>query len=394
MKAEADMAPAPRSRCPRLKVGIVCYPSQGGSGVVATELAYELVQRGHQAHVISHQTPFRMVRARDVRAGLAFHQVEVPMYPLFQYPPYTDALANKIAEVARYERLDLVHVHYAVPHALAAVVARAMLLPRRLPVVTTLHGTDVSQTGVEVGIRDAVAWSLRQSDAVTAVSEDLRAAAQSTFGLDRVRRIYNFVDPHVVRRRSVPGLRDRVARADQAVLLHASNFRPVKNVGDVVRIFARVARQRPAVLLMCGDGPEAGTAHRVARELGVDAQVHFLGVQEDIGAYLSVADVFLLPSETESFGLAALEAMACEVPVVCSDQGGLPEVVIEGETGFLRPVGDVEGMAAAVLEVLAPQRQAQMAWQARRSAVQRFSSSRILPQIESLYAEVVAAARA
>ncbi len=383
--------PSPRSRCPRLKVGIVCYPSQGGSGVVATELAYELAQRGHQAHVISHQTPFRMARAREVQAGLAFHQVEVPMYPLFQYPPYTDALANKIAEVARYERLDLVHVHYAVPHALAAIVARAMLQPRRLPVVTTLHGTDVSQTGVEVGIRDAVTWSLKQSDAVTAVSDDLRAAAETTFGLDRVRRIYNFIDPLVVRRRSAPGLRARVARPDQAVLLHASNFRPVKNVGDVVRIFEQVARQRPAVLLMCGDGPEAGTAYRAARELGVESLVHFLGVQEDIGAYLSVADLFLLPSETESFGLAALEAMACEVPVVCSDCGGLPEVVVEGQTGFLRPVGDIEGMAAAALEALAPERHADLARQARRMAVHRFGSSRILPQIEALYADVVGA---
>ncbi len=380
--------------CLGLRVGIVCYPSQGGSGVVATELARELARRGHCAHVISYQVPFRLGRFGDMRENVAFHQVEVPSYPLFQYPPYTVALANKIAEVARYEQLDLVHVHYAVPHAVSAVLARSMVLPQCLPVVTTLHGTDTTLTGVDPGIRDAITWSLRQSDAVTAVSDALAENARRVFQLDAVRRIYNFIDPVTLRRRHDRELRSRFAAADAAVLLHASNFRPIKNAGDVVRILAAVVRERPAVLLMCGDGPEAGTAHRLALDLGVADRVHFIGVQEDMCPVLSLADVFLLPSSEESFGLGALEAMACEVPVVCSNVGGLPEVVTDGVTGFLRPVRDIEGMGTAVLAALAPERHAVMAKEARRQAVHRFSTSRILPQIEALYAEVVAARRA
>lgn len=381
----AGLKPTP---CVGLRVGIVCYPSQGGSGVVATELAGELARRGHCAHVISYQMPFRMGRLGDTRPNVAFHQVEVPVYPLFQYPPYEMALANKIAEVARYEQLDLVHVHYAVPHAAAAILARLMTLPRRLPVVTTLHGTDVTLTGVDAGIRETVTWSLQQSDAVTAVSDALTDAARRAFRLPDIRRIYNFIDPAAVRRRHDPALRARFARPEEAVLLHASNFRPIKNTGDVVRVFAAVQRERPAVLLFCGDGPEAGAAHRLAQELGVGSLVHFVGVQEDMVPVLSLADAFLLPSSEESFGLGALEAMACEVPVVCARVGGLPEVVADGVSGWLRPVGDIEGMAAAVLDTLAPERHASMAREARRQAVHRFSTSRILPQIEALYAEV------
>ncbi len=382
--------PAP---CIGLRVGLVCYPSQGGSGVVATELARELARRGHCAHVISYQMPFRLGSARDLRENVAFHQIEVPMYPLFQYPPYTLALANKIADVARYERLDLVHVHYAVPHAVSAALARAIVAPVRLPVITTLHGTDVTQTGTDPAIRDAVTWSLQQSDAVTAVSDSLVASAREAFGLNSVRRIYNFIDPAIMRRRPHPDLRARFARPEDAVLLHASNFRAIKNIGDVVRIFAAVAAERPAVLLLCGDGPEAGTAHRLARELGVQERVHFIGVQEDMAPIMSIADVFLLPSTYESFGLVALEAMACEVPVVCSRIGGLPEVVTEGVSGFLRPVGDIPAMAEAVLQVLSSDRLPEMRHQARRLAVQRFGTSRILPQIEALYAEVAGGRR-
>lgn len=381
----AGPKPAP---CVGLRVGLVCYPSQGGSGVVATELARELARRGHCAHVISYQLPFRLGGARDLRENVAFHQVEVPMYPLFQYPPYTLALANKIADVARYEHLDLIHVHYAVPHAVSAALARAIVAPSRLPVITTLHGTDVTQTGTDPAIRDAVTWSLQQSDAVTAVSDSLAASAREAFGLAGVRRIYNFIDPAIMRRRHNADLRARFARPEEAIALHASNFRAIKNIGDVVRIFAAVAAERPTVLLMCGDGPEAGAAHRLARELGVQDRIHFIGVQEDITPIMSIADVFLLPSSYESFGLVALEAMACEVPVVCSKIGGLPEVVTEGASGFLRPVGDIVAMAEAVLEALDPQRLPEMRHQARRLAVHRFSTSRILPQVEALYAEV------
>ncbi len=383
----AGPRPAP---CGGLRVGVVCYPSQGGSGVVATELARELARRGHCAHVISYQLPFRLHRFGEGVENVAFHQVDVPSYPLFQYPPYVLALATKIAEVARYERLDLVHVHYAVPHAVAAVLAQAMLAPHRLPVVTTLHGTDVTQTGSDPAIRDAVQWSLARSDAVTAVSDALAAEARQAFGLGEVQRIYNWIDPSAMRRQPDPELRRRFARPDEAVLAHASNFRAVKNVCDVVRIFASVARQRPAVLLLCGDGPDAGSAHRLARDLGVEERVHFVGVHHEMSAILSLADCFLLPSGQESFGLAALEAMACEVPVVCSRVGGLPEVVAEGETGFLRAPGDIEGMTAATLEALEPTRHEALARNARRRAVHRFGTGRILPQIEALYAEVVA----
>lgn len=386
--AGAGPRPAP---CLGLRIGLVCYPSQGGSGIVATELARELARRGHCAHVISYQPPFRLAGSpRHVLPNVAFHQVEVPTYPLFVYPPYTVALANKIAEVARYERLDLLHVHYAVPHAVSAALARSMVAPVRLPVIATLHGTDVTQTGLDPGIREAMTWSLQQCDAVTAVSDALAALAREAFGLSEVRRIYNFIDPATMRRRPNAELRARFAGPYDAVLLHASNFRPLKNVGDAVRVFAAVSAERSAVLLLCGDGPEAGAARHLARELGVEDRVHFVGVEDDMAAMLSIADVFLLPSTFESFGLAALEAMACEVPVVCTDAGGLPEVVSDGETGFLCPVGDVGAMARAVLRCLEPGRLPQLRHHARRLATRRFGAARIIPQVEALYAEVMA----
>lgn len=384
----AGPRPAP---CLGWRVGLVCYPSQGGSGVVATELARELAQRGHCAHVISYQPPFRLAGSgRHNPDNIAFHQVEVPTHPLFLYPPYTVALANKIAEVARYERLDLIHVHYAVPHSISAIIAREMGSHRRVPVIATLHGTDVTQTGADPGIREAVAWSLQQCDAVTAVSDSLTKAARETFGLSRVQRIYNFIDPALMRRRPNAELRSRFASRDEAVLMHASNFRAIKNVADVVRVLAAVTAIRPTVLVLCGDGPEAATARRMARELGVEDRVHFVGVEDDMAAMLSIADVFLLPSTYESFGLAALEAMACEVPVVCSDVGGLSEVVVEGRSGFLRPAGAVEAMAQAVLTCLDPERLPHLRHGARRTAIQRFGASRIIPQVEALYAQVLA----
>ena len=381
----AGLDPVP---CQGWRVGLVCYPSHGGSGVVATELGRSLVQHGHCVHIISHQVPFRL-GARDLHRNIAFHQVEVPNYPLFLHPPHTLALANKIAEVARYERLDLVHVHYAVPHSVAAALAREVLRPARLPVITTLHGTDVTQTGIDPSVRETVMWSLRQSDAVTAVSDSLAASAREAFGLETVRRIYNFVDPTAMRRAHNPTMRARFAAPDEPILLHVSNFRAVKNVLDVVRTFALVARRRRAVLLMCGDGPEAGPAQALVREMGLEERVHFIGVQDDMVDVLSLADLFLLPSAYESFGLGALEAMACEVPVVCSHVGGLPEVVREGETGFLRPVGDVAGMAEAALTALEPEVHHRLARQARRHAVTTFSARRVIRHYEALYAEVI-----
>lgn len=381
----AGLDPAP---CRGWRVGLVCYPSHGGSGVVATELGRGLVQDGHCVHLISHQVPFRL-GARELHRNIAFHQVEVPNYPLFLHPPHTLALANKIAEVVRYEHLDVVHVHYAVPHSVAAALAREVLRPARLPVVTTLHGTDVTQTGIDPSLREIVTWSLHQSDAVTAVSDSLAASARDAFALENVQRIYNFVDPAVMRRAPNPTMRARFAVPDEPLILHVSNFRAVKNVLDVVRVFDQITRRRSAVLLMCGDGPEAGPAQALVRAMGLEERVHFIGVQDDMADVLSLADLFLLPSAYESFGLGALEAMACGVPVICSRVGGLPEVVLEGETGFLRPPGDVAGMAEAALGALEPDTHARLAHQARRHAVTKFSARRIIRHYEALYAEVI-----
>lgn len=386
----AAAAPKARPQSARrpLHVALVCHPTQGGSGVLATELARELGRRGSIAHVVSYQPPLRLPRFPP---NVFFHEVDLPSHPLLVHAPYEMALATKIVEVARYEGVEVVHVHYAVPHAFAAVTAAAMVAPAPLRVVATLHGTDVTQLGDDETIAPALAWSLRKCDAVTAVSASLAAAARERFGLDHVRVIPNFVDPVSMRPHRDPALRASLAAPGDLVLLHASNFRPVKRIPDVVRVFAAVARARPAVLLMLGDGPEVAAAHRMARELGVADRVHFLGMHEDVAPLLSVADVFLLPSETESFGLAALEAMACEVPVVATCVGGLPEVIEHGRTGWLCPPGDIEGMAAACLRLADPATHATMASQARHRAVTAFGAARVVPRYEALYREVLAA---
>ncbi len=372
-----------------LHVALVCHPTQGGSGVLATELARELGRRGNVAHVISYQPPLRLPRFPP---NVVFHEVDLPSHPLLVHAPYEMALATKIAEVARYEGVEVVHVHYAVPHAFAAVTAAAMVAPSVLRVVATLHGTDVTQLGEDESIGPALAWSLRNCDAVTAVSGSLAAAARERFGLPDVRVIPNFIDPLTMRPHRNPALRASLAAPGDLVVLHASNFRAVKRIPDVVRVFAAVAASRPAVLMMLGDGPDAAAAHRLARELGVADRVHFLGVHDDVAPLLSIADAFLLPSETESFGLAALEAMACEVPVVASRVGGLPEVIEHGKSGWLCPLGDIEGMAAACLRLGDPATRAAMGEQARHRAVALFAASRVVPRYEALYREVLAGA--
>jgi N-acetyl-alpha-D-glucosaminyl L-malate synthase BshA len=377
-----------------LNIGIVCYASVGGSGVMATELAKSLASRGHDVHLISTDLPFRL---GEFHAGLRFHQVYTPTYPLFREPQYILSLANKVVQVAREFVLDIVHAHYAVPHATAAFLAREVLRSQcgsRVPkVVTTLHGTDITLTGNDPSYSQIVAFSIEESDAVTAVSESLRASTRKELGIERdIAVIPNFLDCAVHRRVPVADLRRRFDVDDSTrIVIHVSNFRPVKRVSEVVQIFDRIQRRVPARLLLVGDGPEVSTAHRTAHELGIAGLVHSAGAQQDVLPLLSIADVFLLPSAQESFGLAALEAMACEVPVIASNVGGLPEVIEHNISGFLHPPDDLDGMAANAIAVLSDaDRHRAVTEAARRRVHELFCEERVVPMYESLYTDVLA----
>jgi N-acetyl-alpha-D-glucosaminyl L-malate synthase BshA len=373
-----------------MNIGIACYASVGGSGVVASELARCLADRGHRTHVISSDTPFRL---RESDADVRFHRVETPGYPLFREPQYLLALANRLVQVARSQRLDIIHAHYAIPHAAAAYLARQILAgtgcdPRTVPrTITTLHGTDVTILGSDPSYRETVAFCIDQSDAVTAVSASLRNDTKREMPVKAdIVVIPNFLDGHFHRRPPDPQLRARFCRPEEKLIVHISNLRPVKQVDAVVRVFARVREQVPARLLIVGEGPELGRAEQVIRELGVTAHVELAGEAQDVVGLLSVSDLFLLPSLQESFGLSALEAMACGVPVVASNVGGLPEVVIDGVTGFLRPPDDVRGMAECAIAILSvPGVHKSLAAEGARLAVERFSADRIVPQYEALY---------
>jgi N-acetyl-alpha-D-glucosaminyl L-malate synthase BshA len=375
-----------------MNVGIVCYASIGGSGIIATELGKVLAARGHDVHILSSDTP---VRLNDYQPGLSFHRVETPSYPLFREPQYLLSLANKIVQVSRAERLDIVHAHYAVPHATAAYLARQILaagsdgvVPRVNP---TVHGTDITLLGSDPSYSETVAFCIQQSDGVTTVSESLKADTYRELGVTcDIRVIPNFIDCALNRRRDVGALRTRLAPNGEKILIHVSNFRPVKRPSAVIEVFARVRRETAAQLLMVGDGPECAAAMRLARTLGVADDVQFLGEQEQVVQLLSVADVFILPSSQESFGLAALEAMACEVPVVASRIGGLPEVIADGVDGYLHPLDDLDGMAASVVRLLKDDALRQrMAEAARQSATSRFCDWRIIPSYESYYEEIL-----
>ncbi|MEV5028353.1 N-acetyl-alpha-D-glucosaminyl L-malate synthase BshA [Paenibacillus sp. LPE1-1-1.1] len=326
----------------KLKIGITCYPTLGGSGVVATELGKLLAERGHEIHFITHSIPFRL---GQFNKNIFYHEVEVNDYYVFRYPPYDLALASKMAQVAKMQQLDLLHVHYAVPHAVCAYLAKQMN-GDGLKTVTTLHGTDITVLAQDESLKDLIRLAIHQSDAVTAVSRDLinetRQLLDITTPIDLT---YNFVDKRVYYPRDAVSLRSDFAAPNEKILMHISNFRPVKRVGDVVDIFARVSEKVPAKLLLVGEGPELSKIQCRIRQLGLEERVHFLGKQDDVAQVISMADVLLLPSEKESFGLVALEAMACGVPTIGSNAGGIPELVTHGETGFLSAIGDVEDMA-------------------------------------------------
>jgi L-malate glycosyltransferase len=376
-----------------VKIGISCYPTYGGSGAVATELGLELAGRGHEVHFISYSQPFRL---EGFKEGVFFHEVEMEHYPLFEHPPYSLALAAEIHEVSRDRELDVVHVHYAIPHATSAWIAGEMFDGARGPrIITTLHGTDITLVGQHPSFQSITRFSILKSHGLTAVSSFLRDETVRNFDVDpeRIRVIPNFVDTRRYRRDVEPCHRATLAPEGEKILMHISNFRPVKRVEDVVRIFARVREELPARLVMVGDGPERPRAQRRAEELGVLDDVVLLGKHVAVEELLACADLFLLPSESESFGLAALEAMACGTPVVASSVGGLPEVVEEGKGGRLLPVGDVDGMVGAALELLGDEEVWRQASADARAAVEgRFSSDRIVPMYEAFYQEILSGA--
>lgn len=373
-----------------MNIGITVYPTYGGSGIVGSELGKELAERGHTVHFISSALPTRLTELND---RVRFHEVEMMSYPLFEHQPYTLALATKMATVAQEENLDLLHVHYAIPHSISAILARESLKPqRRLPVITTLHGTDITLVGADRSYLPITRYGIVQSDGVTAISNYLKEATREIFHVDDIKVIPNFVCEYDYRRQPVESLRSSLAPNNEPLLAHVSNFRPVKRPLDCIEILAAVLKKGIKTrLVMVGDGSERTNAEHRARCLGILDQCSFVGKQPRIVDYLSVADVLLLPSEQESFGLAALEAMACEVPVISSRVGGIPEVVTDGETGFLSEVGDIPKMAADAAKLLTdePLRR-EMGRKARQSAIDRYRTDEIIPQYINFYEEVLA----
>ena len=377
-----------------MKIGITCYPTYGGSGVVATELGLELAQRGHEIHFISYAQPIRL---RGVEANIHYHEVEVSRYPLFDYPPYDLALATRMAEVAQLYDLDLLHVHYAIPHSVSALLARQMLADgprgRRLPFVTTLHGTDITLVGLDRSYLPITRYSIQQSDGVTAISNYLRERTLRVFDVkNSIEVIYNSVNCDVYRRDPERNaeLRKEYAPKGERILVHLSNFRPVKRLSDVVEIFDRVRKQVPSKLLLIGDGPDRSVAEWLAVQKGIHEDVLFLGKQDQIEEKLAVADIMLMPSELESFGLAALEAMACEVVPIATRVGGVPEVIEHGVSGYLADVGDVDTMARYALELLGDDSKLEtIGKQARAQAKSKFCASKIVPKYEEFYRRVL-----
>ena len=372
-----------------MKIGITCYPTYGGSGVVATELGIELAARGHEIHFISYAMPIRL---SSTHQRIYFHEVEVTTYPLFDHPPYTLALATKMIEVFDEASLDLLHVHYAIPHSVSALLARMMAAPRKLPFITTLHGTDITLVGNDRSYLPITRFSIEQSDGVTAISQYLQERTLREFDIrNKIQVIYNFVNCDVyVRGENTSELKKEYAPGGERLLVHLSNFRPVKRVTDCIEIFDRVRKQVPSKLLMIGDGPDRSRAEWLAVQKGIHNDVIFLGKQELVQEKLALADILLLPSELESFGLAALEGMACEVVPIATRVGGIPELIEHGKSGYLADVADVDTMARYAIELLNDDKALQIMAKASRSVAQsRFCASRIIPQYEEFYRRVL-----
>lgn len=372
----------------QIKIGIVCYPTFGGSGVVATELGKALAQEGHKVHFITYSQPSRLDFLNE---NLFYHEVNIRSYPLFEYPPYELALASKMVSVVKNEKLDLLHVHYAIPHASSAYMAKQILKTHgiNIPVVTTLHGTDITLVGKDASYEPVVTFSINQSDGVTAVSEDLRKETYLYFKItNEIEVIPNFIDLAKFKKQKKDHFKKAICPNDEMLVVHTSNFRKVKRIGDVIKVFNNIHKEIPAKLLMIGDGPERAHAEQQCRDLNISHDVRFLGKLEAVEEVLSVADLFLMPSEKESFGLAALEAMACEVPVISSNTGGIPELNINGVTGFMSNIGDVEDMTKNALIILDKNNLPKFKENALKRA-QEFDISRILPLYEAHYQRVM-----
>jgi N-acetyl-alpha-D-glucosaminyl L-malate synthase BshA len=378
---------------PRRRIGITCYPTYGGSGVVATELGIELAARGHEVHFITSAPPFRL-NGRE--KNIHFHEVAVYHYPLFEHPPYDLALATRMAEVAEFYSLDLLHVHYAIPHSVSALLAKQMLATRgiHLPFITTLHGTDITLVGLDPSYLPITKFGIEQSDGVTSISSYLADRTHEAFRIIRpIEVIRNFVDCDIYKRdeEKVARMRPKYANENERLLVHLSNFRPVKRVADVVEVFARVAQAMPARLMLIGDGPDRSVAEYLARKHGIQNRIHFLGKQDNVYELLPLADLMLMPSEMESFGLAALEAMACRVPAIATQVGGVPELIEHNVNGLLLPIGDIESMAKAAIDLLSnATRLGHMAQAARQTAQNHFCAQNIITRYEDFYEQVIA----
>ena len=372
-----------------MKIGITCYPTYGGSGVIATELGKELALRGHKVHFISYALPFRLNRYID---NIVFHEVETSSYPLFEFPLYSLALASKMIEVAEYEDLDVLHVHYAIPHATSAWLAKQIIKTKKdLKIITTLHGTDITLVGLEPSFLPLVKFSIEQSDGVTSVSRFLKEKTITNYSCHKhIEVIPNFVDTNIYKPNNETEFKNRIAPGGEKVLVHTSNFRVVKRVTDTIKIFEKVQKEIPAKLLLVGDGPDRSECERLCRQLELCDNVKFLGKQEALVEILTASDIFLIPSQSESFGLAALEAMACGLPVISSSVGGLPELVRHNESGFIAEIGDIDRMAKYAIDLLSNEKKYQVfSKNARKRAVDKFDNSKVIPIYEEYYKKVL-----